>query len=129
MGLIDYAWGGSAAEAWIRRETLEKDPRFAALMERTTKQENHLQSDAAKADYEKQLAKWKEDVEKAKAEQKLAPRQPGSPFQWLAGNARPGNIFCGVVYPTLGYGMKGVIWYQGESNAGHAGNTPIFSRF
>ena len=22
--------------------------------------------------------------------------------------------------PTLGYGMKGVIWYQGESNAGHA---------
>ena len=120
VGLIDNAWGGSAAEAWIRRETLEKDPRFADLMERTKKQEAHLQSEAAKSDYEKQLAKWKEDVEKAKAEQKPAPRQPGSPLQWLTGNARPGNIFCGVVYPTLGYGMKGVIWYQGESNAGRA---------
>jgi len=26
VGLIDNAWGGSAAEAWIRRESLEKDP-------------------------------------------------------------------------------------------------------
>ena len=60
VGLIDNAWGGSAAEAWVRRESLEKDPRFTALMERTTKQETHLQSDAAKADYEKQLDKWKE---------------------------------------------------------------------
>jgi sialate O-acetylesterase len=120
VGLIDNAWGGSAAEAWVRRESLEKDPRFATLMERTTRQEANLQSENTKAEYEKQIAKWKEEVEKAKAEQKPAPRQPGSPFAWLTGNARPGNIFCGVVYPTLGYGMKGVIWYQGESNAGRA---------
>src|SRR5262249_19288060 len=32
VGLIDNAWGGSAAEAWVRRESLEKDTRFAALM-------------------------------------------------------------------------------------------------
>ncbi len=120
VGLIDNAWGGSAAEAWVRRESLEKDPRFKLLMENTAKQEASLQSEQTKADYEKRLAKWKEDVEKAKAEQKPAPRQPASPFQWLTGNARPGNIFCGVVYPTLGYGIKGVIWYQGESNAGRA---------
>jgi len=120
VGLIDNAWGGSAAEAWVRRESLEKDPRFKALMENTAKQEAHLQSEQAKADYDKQLDKWKEDLEKAKTEQKPAPRQPSSPFQWLTGNARPGNIFCGVVYPTLGYGIKGVVWYQGESNAGRA---------
>lgn len=120
VGLIDNAWGGSAAEAWVRRESLEKDPRFKSLMDSTVKHEAQLQSEQAKADYEKQLTKWKEDVEKDKAEQKPAPRKPGSPFDWLTGNARPGNIFCGVVYPTLGYGIKGVIWYQGESNAGRA---------
>ncbi len=120
VGLIDNAWGGSAAEAWIRRESLEQDPRFAPLMENTVKQEAHLKSDKAKADYDEKLAKWREASEKAKAEQKPAPRKPGSPFEWLTGNARPGNIFCGVVYPTLGYGLKGVIWYQGESNAGRA---------
>ena len=45
---------------------------------------------------------------------------PPQPEDWLAGQHRPGNIFAGVVNPTLGYGIKGVIWYQGESNAGRA---------
>jgi len=120
VGLIDNAWGGSAAEAWVRRESLEQDARFKPLMESTAKQEASLQSEKAKADYEAQLARWRDNVEKAKAEQKAAPRRPSSPFDWLTGNARPGNIFCGVLHPTLGYGIKGVIWYQGESNAGRA---------
>ncbi|MEI7733728.1 MAG: sialate O-acetylesterase [Verrucomicrobiota bacterium] len=120
VGLIDNAWGGSAAEAWVRRESLEKDPRFKLLMENTVKNEALMQTDKAKADYEVQLAKWKENAAKAKAESKTPPRQPRSPRDWLNGNARPGNIFCGVMYPTLGYGIKGVIWYQGESNAGRA---------
>jgi sialate O-acetylesterase len=120
VGLIDNSWGGSAAEAWIRRETIEKDPRFAPLMESTHKQEAYNQSDKAKTDYEADMEKWKEAVEKAKAEGKPQPRQPRTPEQWLAGNQRAGNIFAGVVNPTLGYGMKGVVWYQGETNAGRA---------
>ena len=82
VGLIDNAWGGSAAEAWVRRETIEQDPRFKLLMESTAKREAALRSDTNR-----------------------------NALQWLAGNARPGNIFAGVVHPTLGYGMKGVIWY------------------
>ena len=53
----------------------------------------------------------------AKAAKKAPPARPQ---QWLTGNSRPGNIFAGVVNPTLGYGIKGVIWYQGESNASRA---------
>ncbi len=124
VGLIDNAWGGSAAEAWIRRDTIEKDPRFQLLMESTVKKEAEMQSEAAKASYAQQLDKWKADTEAMKAAglkpgQQL-PRQPNSPDSWLHGNARPGNIFAGIVNPTLGYGMKGVIWYQGETNAGRA---------
>jgi len=120
VGLIDNSWGGSAAEAWIRRETIEKDPRFALLMENTRKNEAYMQSDKAQTDHAAAVEKWKVDVEKAKAEGKLPPRQPQAPGAWLTGNARPGNIFAGVVNPTLGYGMKGVVWYQGESNASRA---------
>ena len=120
VGLIDNAWGGSAAEAWIRRESLEKDPRFALLMEATVKRETAMQDPKAKADHETALAKWKEQAAAAKAENKPAPRQPGSPQAYLTGNARPGNIFNGILNPTLGYGIKGVVWYQGESNAGRA---------
>ena len=35
----------------------------------------------------------------------------------MRGNSRPGNIYNGVLKPTIGYGIRGVIWYQGESNA------------
>jgi sialate O-acetylesterase len=117
VGLIDNAWGGSSAEAWIRRTTIEQDPRFKLLQEAAVKQETTLLSAAGKAAYEASLAKWTTDNDKAKAENKPAPRQP---VNWLAGNHRPGNIFAGVVHPTLGYGIKGVIWYQGESNASRA---------
>lgn len=117
VGLINNAWGGSAAEAWVRRETLEQDPRFQALMERTVKRETQLQSEKGRADFAAATAKWKVASGKAKAEKKTV---PPAPRDWLIDNARPGNIFAGVVHPTLGYGIKGVIWYQGESNAGTA---------
>lgn len=117
VGLIDNAWGGSAAEAWVRRETIEQDPRFAALLESTRRREAELLSPEGKAKFAASVTKWQDDAAKAKAAKKTVPR---APVDWLTGNARPGNIFAGVVHPTLGYGMKGVIWYQGESNAGRA---------
>jgi sialate O-acetylesterase len=120
VGLINDAWGGSAAEAWVRRESLEKDPRFRALMENTVNNEGRMQDPVAKTKYEEQLAKWKTEAEAAKAAKKPVPRPPNSPDAWLRGNARPGNIFNGVVLPTKPYGIKGIVWYQGESNAGRA---------
>ncbi len=38
----------------------------------------------------------------------------------LQNQHRPGNLFNGMLKPVIGYGMRGVIWYQGESNAGRA---------
>ncbi len=32
----------------------------------------------------------------------------------------PASLFNGMLYALIPYGMKGVIWYQGESNAGRA---------
>ena len=117
VGLIDNAWGGSAAEAWIRRETINRDPRFKLLLESTAAKEAELLSPKGTADYERSMAAWKAAAAKAKAEKTAPPR---APTNWLNANHRPGNIFAGVVHPTLGYGIKGVIWYQGESNASRA---------
>ena len=109
VGLIDDSWGGSAAEAWVRRDLLEKDETYKTLMERWEKIEN----DSGAAD------RYRESVAKAKAEGRPAPKGQ-NPQAQLTGNARPGNIYNGVLKPTIGYGIKGVIWYQGESNAGRA---------
>jgi sialate O-acetylesterase len=121
VGLINNAWGGSAAEAWVNRDTLAANEKLKPLHERWVKTEEGFK--AAQTEYEKQLAEWKTAVEKAKAEGKPEPeqpKQPGNPDGQLKGNARPGNIYCGVLKPSIGYGLRGAIWYQGESNAGRA---------
>jgi sialate O-acetylesterase len=121
VGLINNAWGGSAAEAWVNRSELEKDPRFKLLMDNTVANEARMADPATKEKYEADLAAWKKQAEEAKAAGKpFNTRQPGAPDQWLRGNARPGNIYNGVLLPTIGYGIKGAIWYQGESNASRA---------
>jgi len=120
IGLIDDAWGGSACEAWINRETLTKDGRFAELIARWEGIEKSYDKEKADAAHKVALEKWKAEVEAAKAAGKPIPRQPGHPGNQLTGNARPGNIYNGVLLPTIGYGIKGAIWYQGESNASRA---------
>lgn len=121
VGLIDNAWGGSAAEAWVRRDVLEKDARFKTLMDGWVAREKDLSSEAAKKRYETALAGWKKRAEEAKAKKaEFRERAPQSPQQQLSGNSRPGNIYNGVLLPTIGYGIKGAIWYQGESNASRA---------
>jgi len=59
--------------------------------------------------FEKLLARW-EQMEKEKADDD----------RLMKGNARPGNIYNGVLTPSIGYGIRGAIWYQGESNASRA---------
>ena len=118
IGLIDDSWGGSACEAWIRRDLLEKDDRFQPLMEAWVKRENSLPE--AKERYQKQRAEFQEAAAKAKSEGSQPPRPPQDPDGQMRGNARPGNIYNGVLKPTIGYGIRGAIWYQGESNAGRA---------
>jgi len=110
IGLIDNAWGGSAAEAWISREVMDTDPRFTNVSEQWKKTD-------ATYDHEKAMAAWKIKADEAKAAGEPAPRQPSN---LLAGNHRPGNTWAGVLHPTIGYGIRGTIWYQGESNAGRA---------
>lgn len=121
IGLIDNAWGGSSAEAWVRRDLLESDARYQPLMERWKKTEQTYDPEAVKADYQKRLEQWEKAAAKAKAEGKTIDRgRPRPPRNPLANQHRPANLYNGVLKPLIGYGIRGVIWYQGESNANRA---------
>ncbi|MFT7420793.1 MAG: sialate O-acetylesterase, partial [Arcticibacterium sp.] len=112
IGLIDNAWGGSAAEAWVNRDVLEADKSYIELMTSWKKLEQNF-------NYDEEVKKWEKSVEvwEANKEDKSMPRRPRN---LMTGNHRPANIYNGVLHPTIGYGIKGVIWYQGESNAGRS---------
>jgi sialate O-acetylesterase len=118
IGLINDSWGGSACEAWVRRDLLATDKKYAPLLEHWTQFEQNYPR--AKAEYTEKRAAWEKDVAKARSEGKQPPGEPFNPDWMMFGNARPGNIYNGALKPTIGYGIRGVIWYQGESNAGRA---------
>jgi sialate O-acetylesterase len=120
VDLIDDSWGGSACEAWINRDTLAKDGRFPELLARCEQTEKDFASGKLDAEHAIKLEQWKKDAAAAKQAGKVPPREPQPPIRMMEGNARPANIYNGVLKPTIGYGIRGVIWYQGESNAGRA---------
>jgi len=115
VGLVNNAWGGSSAEAWVPREVLEADSRYAAyIKDRDKKCEGYTDEVQAErvAEWKVQTAEWENN-----GKQGSKPSYPSDPRY---DQHRPGNIYNGVLNPTIGYGLRGVIWYQGESNAGHA---------
>ena len=124
VGLIDNAWGGSAAEAWVRRDVLEKDKRFADLTAKWKKTEAEFTPEAfakMQAEHKTKLEAWTEARKvKLKAGEFVTGAAPRAPQNPMTGQHRPGNLYAGVLHPTIGYGIKGAIWYQGESNSGRA---------
>ena len=121
IGLIDNAWGGSSAEAWVRRDLLEADERYSALMARWEKTESTYNHESELTKYQSALKAWQEAAAVAKREGQATPKnRPRPPRNPLTNQHRPGNLYNGVLNPIIGYGIRGAIWYQGESNASRA---------
>src|SRR4030095_13566516 len=70
----------------------------------------------AKASYERDLAAWEKNSVEAKAPEKPEPSRPSSPrgpgHSWT-----PAGLFNAMIAPLTSFGIRGAIWYQGESNA------------
>lgn len=118
VGLINNAWGGSACEAWINQDLLAADEQFKPLMDRWAAEAANLPK--AMAEYQDKRAKWELAAKEAKDAGKPSPQAPQNPEVRMKGNHRPANIYNGVLKPTIGYGIRGAIWYQGENNTGRA---------
>ena len=117
VGLIHTSWGGTPAEAWTRRGVLESEPDCVPILQRFD--EAMAKYPEAKKQYDERVNKWKEAVEKTKAEGKNQPRRPRAPFG--PGNPHsPAGLYNAMIAPLIPYGIRGAIWYQGESNAGRA---------
>lgn len=108
IGLIDSTWGGTPVEAWVSLDGLSADaslmPVFAAWARMSDDQAEALLSAAAER---------REDQAAREAGQPL-PKHAWHPDSqsW-----DPAWLFNGMVAPATNYPIKGVIWYQGESNS------------
>jgi sialate O-acetylesterase len=108
VGLIDSTWGGTPAESWISLGSLSADaslmPVFAQWAEKSKDQ----------VDVPRIMAAEKREDAAAQAAGQPKPQHPWHPNldSW-----DPAWLYNGMVAPAINYPIKGVIWYQGESNS------------
>ena len=115
VGMVHSSWGGTPAEAWTSRGTLESDPEFKSILEAGVK----LLSPYPKVfqDYEQRLAQWREDSDKAESDGAPVPSAPTVPDDPRRNPWRPAGLYNAMLMPLTSYAIRGAIWYQGESNA------------
>jgi sialate O-acetylesterase len=117
IGLINSSWGGTPAESWMSREYLENDPNFQPILKHFEETSANIVELKEKYKIEKQ--KYDAVAPKLKAEGKPLPPWPEEP---IGPNHpySPTGLYNGMIVPILPYGIRGAIWYQGESNAWRA---------
>jgi sialate O-acetylesterase len=120
IGLIHTSWGGTPAEAWTRHDYLDADPMLKQIFIRHEKRLDAFPKSLEK--YKKEIAAYKKkiaELKKSKTKPKKRLRRPRYPYHDKHPH-RPAGLYNAMINPLLPYGIKGAIWYQGESNAGRA---------
>lgn len=89
IGLVSVNWGGSSAEAWTSKEVLSSEfPEFNARMDEFPKM-----------------------IEETGMLYSRSGKKPKG-----LNHRNPTVLYNGMIEPLVSFGMRGVIWYQGESN-------------
>jgi sialate O-acetylesterase len=105
IGLIDSTWGGTPAEAWTSMDSIGANaslmPVFAAHAEKIDHESTEIRLDAI----DKRL----------RAEGK--PTTPDRNWHPNPDSWRPAALYNEMVAPFTPLPIKGVIWYQGETNS------------
>jgi len=100
VGIINNAWSGSRAEAWVDRKYFEGHDNLMPIVVRYD-------------GFAKELA----DIEAKGAQATAAEQNKARTLRPdVTGDDRPANAWNGIVASHAGYGIKGVLWYQGEGN-------------
>ena len=108
VGLIDTTWGGTPVESWISLMGISSDAGLMPLFRSRAIFAENLADDAA--------MRAKEKRERDTAE---AAHQPPPQPHWHPDPAsfEPAALYNAMIAPETRYTIKGVIWYQGETNS------------
>jgi sialate O-acetylesterase len=121
IGLVHSSYGGTPAEAWMSKEALGSDPDFQPILDRWKKNVEEFPEKKKEFEVKRDqlMQKWREDSAKATLVGKAPPVRPQEPIG--PGNrSTPSGLYNGMIAPLVPFAFKGVIWYQGESNASRA---------
>ncbi len=114
IGLIGSHVGGTAAELWTSEAGMQQLPELRNLVSKHEQAVAKFDPARAAAAFAKAQADYPQQLQRAKEQHKPAPRPPT-----LTPNPKgrgPSSLYNGMIAPLQPFAIRGVIWYQGESN-------------
>ena len=118
IGLISSSWGGTRIEPWISPEGYRLVPeqkRMSVLIDSqlstTTEGREKFQK------FLKEMKRWIKKAKQSLANKKAIPVMPFQPGK-MRNHQAPTKIYNAMIFPLIPYAIRGVLWYQGESNGG-----------
>lgn len=115
VGLVKSAYGGTAIEPWISKSgymaVSKLKEKYDKTIAQTKKAIEEWDQEKVDREYQDTIKKWEAEGKKGNRPGKAAhPEKVNNPM-FLA------TLFNGMVNPVIPYAIRGVIWYQGETNA------------
>ena len=119
VGIILSSWGGTPIESWMS-DGARASTSVAGTLEARWRAAKSEWPPERVARYPADMAAWQKaqaDAEAAHAKNPLPwPPPPASDDS----PARPGGLYNAMIAPLQPCAMRGILWYQGESNVGRA---------
>jgi sialate O-acetylesterase len=119
VGIIHSSWGGSRIEPWFADEGLEGIPDLEEL--KNHRAERIPGNPAYLAATQRHLSitrAWLDQADAALKASQPVPEQPAIPQILPIGPGGEIGLYQAMVHPLVPYGLRGFLWYQGESNVG-----------
>lgn len=124
VGLIDSSWGGTRIEPWTPPVGFAAVPALQDIVAKIEQATPKFQREVAEAvvSYEKWLPTARETLDADRP----VPAPPPWPKHQLNDSAQPTGIYNAMIHPLVPFGIRGALWYQGESN--HADGLLYFEK-
>ncbi|MBN1917282.1 MAG: sialate O-acetylesterase [Verrucomicrobia bacterium] len=114
VGLIDTSWGGTRIEPWMPPEGFAAVPGLEPFVQEIADANEGYRLDVARA--LDPIQEWINATRDALQAGTEIPLRPDIPEHPLGNNWRPTGLYNGMIQPLVPFAIRGVLWYQGESN-------------
>ena len=118
VGIVNSSWGGSRIEPWWDDETgLDGIEELAEVRKhRRMRSPGFPEFRGPMRDYAEAMQVWAGEAVKALDAGMDAPPMPDAPEMLRLGHGAEAGTYQAMIHPLAPYALRGVIWYQGESN-------------
>jgi sialate O-acetylesterase len=120
IGIIDSPWGGTPIESWMSDAARNSTSIGAELDARWKKQMGEWPPERV-ARYPVDMATWQTAQEEAKKNHTKNTLPWPQPPASNDSPALPGGLYNAMIAPLQPAAIRGILWYQGEANAGRPG--------